>query len=73
MATVSAWEVSPVVCQHLTGPELLLICISYPGRVTLHIGGGTADEARALAAELIAVANQLDAQKAVSTKLAEAA
>lgn len=68
MSTISDWSIDQVVCQQASGPELLLLLSTLSGRASLQIGGGTASEARALAAELLSVANQLDAHKFESKK-----
>jgi len=68
MLTLSTWSIDLTICDQSTGPELLTIFRSGAGRATFYIGGGTPAQARELAAELLAIADQIDAQIAADAK-----
>jgi len=68
MLTLSTWSIDLTICDQSTGPELLTIFRSGAGRATFYIGGGTPAQARELAAELLAIADQIDAKVAADAK-----
>ncbi len=71
MLTLSTWSVDLTICDQSTGPELLTIFRNGPGRATFYVGGGTPAQARELAAELLAIADLIDAKAAADAKFSE--
>jgi len=71
MLTLSTWSIDLTICDQSTGPELLTIFRNGPGRATFYVGGGTPAQARELAAELLAIADQIDAKVAADAKFSE--
>ena len=71
MLTLSTWSIDLTICDQSTGPELLTIFRNGPGRATFYVGGGTPAQARELAAELLAIADLIDAKAAADAKFSE--
>ena len=71
MLTLSTWSIDLTICDQSTGPELLTIFRNGPGRATFYVGGGTPAQARELAAELLAIADLIDAKVAADAKFSE--